>query len=208
MKFYVRLKMQVNIINLLKEDETVAERFMEEDVKTRLILSGITELEEHGIKDFSLRRSAELAGVSCAAPYRYFKSKEEYIAKIFAYLASKWELLFNEISQALSGGGKRLVCELCIANIRFWLANRNLRSALLISGGTEYIKISDFDKSLTEAVDTYFIECGANGEEASERTNAVRAALYGYITLIGAGELPNTDESFELIKRELYKRFE
>ena len=48
-----------------------------EDVKTRLLLAGVKELSEYGARDFSLRRAAEAAGVSCAAPYRYFKGKEE-----------------------------------------------------------------------------------------------------------------------------------
>ena len=57
------------------------DRFIEENVRLRLILSGISELEEHGIADFSLRRAAMGAQVSCAASYRHFKSKEEYINK-------------------------------------------------------------------------------------------------------------------------------
>ncbi|MBO5879898.1 MAG: helix-turn-helix transcriptional regulator, partial [Clostridia bacterium] len=52
------------------------DRFVEENVKHRLILAGIRELEEYGITDFSLRRVAVSAQVSCAAPYRHFKSKE------------------------------------------------------------------------------------------------------------------------------------
>ncbi len=56
------------------------EAFQKEDVKTRLLLAGLNELSEYGVRDFSLRRAAEAAGVSCAAPYRYFKGKEEYVA--------------------------------------------------------------------------------------------------------------------------------
>jgi AcrR family transcriptional regulator len=58
--------------------------FMDQDygmrsVKTRLILAGLNEIEEYGIKNFSLRRVALGAQVSCAAPYRHFKDKDDFI---------------------------------------------------------------------------------------------------------------------------------
>ncbi len=185
------------------------ELYMEEDVKTRLILSGITELEEHGIRDFSLRRAALLAGVSCAAPYRYFKSKEEYVGKIFAYLASKWDLLFSEIEEVFRSDEGAMLTELSVANIRFWLANRNLRSLLLLSdeeaGGA---KISDFDKRLTEAFFSYFSSHGCGSTDAKARSLAVRAELLGYVTLIGAGALQNTEDVLLGIKAQIAKRLE
>ena len=52
--------------------------FIEGSVRTRLIVAGINELEERGVKDFSLRRVALAAEVSCAAPYRHFKDKDDF----------------------------------------------------------------------------------------------------------------------------------
>ncbi|MBQ9131598.1 MAG: helix-turn-helix transcriptional regulator, partial [Clostridia bacterium] len=51
-------------------------------VRERLIIAGIRELEAHGLNDFSLRRVAVACEVSCAAPYRHFKDKEELILEI------------------------------------------------------------------------------------------------------------------------------
>ena len=64
------------------------EAYVEKSVRTRLILAGITELEEHGLGDFSLRRAALAAQVSCAAPYRHFKDKDEYIREIITHVAT------------------------------------------------------------------------------------------------------------------------
>ncbi len=187
----------------------MADRFMDEDVKTRLILSGVTELEEYGIRDFSLRRAALIAGVSCAAPYRYFKSKEEYIAKIFEYLADKWNLLFDEICAAYSEDEKKKLVELSCAGVRFWLANKNLRTALLLSdsslGG---VKISDFDQRLSNTLMNYFFSHGTGLSDAEGRVRAIRAQLWGYVTLLGAGEIAVDESSFAEIKNEIKDKLE
>ena len=75
------------------------QEFIENSVRTRLILAGMSEIEKHGVNDFSLRRVALAAQVSCAAPYRHFKDKDEYIREIISYVNSKWELLSREIER-------------------------------------------------------------------------------------------------------------
>ena len=51
-----------------------------------LILAGIDEINAHSVTDFSIRRVAEACGVSCAAPYKHFKDKREFIASIIEYV--------------------------------------------------------------------------------------------------------------------------
>ena len=73
----------VNDINMmLSAGVNMEQEFIENSVRTRLILSGMSEIEKHGVNDFSLRRVALAAQVSCAAPYRHFKDKEE-LTRIF-----------------------------------------------------------------------------------------------------------------------------
>ena len=52
-------------------------------VREQLIVAGISELEVHGVTDFSLRRVASSCNISCAAPYKHFKSKEAFVDAIF-----------------------------------------------------------------------------------------------------------------------------
>lgn len=52
------------------------------NLKKALIEAGIQVLAEDGIKGFSLRKVARLAGVSHAAPYAHFADKQELIAAI------------------------------------------------------------------------------------------------------------------------------
>lgn len=148
-------------------------------VKTRLILSGIQEIEEHGIKDFSLRRVALSAKVSCAAPYRHFKDKDELIESIIKYVGTRWELLFAEIKKVYANNLKALIKNSCIAYIRFFSGNVNYRTILLSSpSATTHI---GFDTTLKKLIDEYF-----NHEKfADSRYFSVRSLVYGAIMLSG-----------------------
>ena len=108
------------------------ENFMEESVKKRLILAGLKELEAHGPVDFSLRRVALSAEVSCAAPYRHFKSREDLIEAIIAYIKGQWLLMCETIESAVPDLRAR-VRALCIAYMRFWIGNPNFRAVLFLS---------------------------------------------------------------------------
>ncbi len=158
--------------------------FIENSVRTRLIVAGINEIEERGIKDFSLRRAALAAEVSCAAPYRHFKDKEHFIGEIIKYVGSRWELLCREIRSVFKDDKRRLVIELAVSNLRFWLANPNYRSVLLTVSQSGGEGLSVFDAPLILAINEYASERGAD----SERTKYfVRALIYGSLMLAGAG---------------------
>ena len=182
----------------------MSENFMNEDVKTRLILSGLCELFDHGVRDFSLRRAALAAGVSCAAPYRYFKSKEDYIAAILSYLAAKWELMSSEIASAHKDDAEVLIAALAVANIKFWLSNKNLRSAMIMASEEgSAVKPFVFDKRLCNELSSYLTERSVPENEIKGRINALRALIVGYVSLIGSGELPNAPITYKEIERQI-----
>ncbi len=158
------------------------QEFIENSVRTRLILAGISEIEEHGVNDFSLRRAALSAQVSCAAPYRHFKDKEEFISEIIKYICSKWELLCHEIVTVFAGDTRRKVIELAVANLRFWFANPNFRSVLMTVSQTGADGLLQFDSPLMHAIDEL---CGV-GDIAEMKKFTVRAMIYGSLTLMGA----------------------
>lgn len=176
------------------------DRFIEEDVRHRLILSGMAELEEHGIADFSLRRAAMGAQVSCAAPYRHFKDKEEYISEIISYVGSKWELLSREIEAIFSTEPKELVVEICIASLRFRIANRNLPLALAHtkdSGRT-------MDDSIVSAVGKYCENRGFSAEDTEFYCFGALSLIYGALAMLNED---NSDRILTLTRKELEERF-
>jgi AcrR family transcriptional regulator len=176
--------------------------FIEKNVRARLIVAGINELEERGIRDFSLRRAALRAEVSCAAPYRHFKDKEEFISEIIKYISSKWMLLCHEVEKAFSLDKRRLIIELAVANLRFWLANANYRTVLMTVSSSAQEVLSNFDRPLLRAVEEW---CEVNREDAETKKFTVRALLYGSVMMTSDNAsrslLPN------LLRRELDEIF-
>lgn len=154
---------------------------LEERVYDRLILSGMVELEEHGFADFSLRRAAQRAQVSCAAPYRHFKDKEAYIHAIVADVHEKWELLSHEVERIFSQDAARRTVELCIASLRFRLGNPHVLPVLSLASR----EALSFDDGVVRAVDVYAREHALDAEARERKLFTVRALLLGACAMIG-----------------------
>ena len=182
------------------------ERYIEEDVRKRLILAGLDELCEHGIRDFSLRRVALCAQVSCAAPYRHFKDKGELIGGIIDFIFSKWHILCQTIEAAFPTDKKRLAVELSVASIRFWIANGNFRTVLMSDGGDNEAyreKMAAFDYPIISAIEAALRDNGRTDEEISDAKLTVGSLIYGSVMLISNGRTAGGLKSIEAIKKRI-----
>lgn len=106
------------------------DNFIEKDVKKRLIIAGIKELEENGLNGFSYRRVANACGISCATPYRHFKDLSQFILEIINYINSKWDILYNDLKEIFETDQKRFIIELITSTVRFFYANPNYRAVM------------------------------------------------------------------------------
>ena len=180
------------------------EAYIENSVRTRLIIAGIKEIEERGIKDFSLRRAALSAQVSCAAPYRHFRDKDEFISEIIKYVASKWELLSKEINGVFNDNPRRLLIELAVANLRFWIAHPNYRSVLMTATPYASEGFSMFEAPLMSALDGYLKKIGMS-EQFEMKRYTLRALIYGSLML--TGEVDNRIVLTDLFRKKLENEF-
>lgn len=163
--------------------ESMEEPNLETDVRTRLILSGLREIEEHGESDFSLRRVAQNAQVSCAAPYRHFRDREDMIGAILSYVRGKWELLCREIGGAFSGDPARLLTELSLAYLRFFLSNPNYRSLLL--SHSSLCRHAEFEEPIRR------LSVQIAGEEGETLRVSLLTTVYGTLLLASTEEREN-----------------
>lgn len=69
------------------------------DLRHALIEAGIDFIKQNGEDALSLRRIAEICGVSNAAPYAHFKSKDEFIAAIQNYIM---DLFADALEQSMA----------------------------------------------------------------------------------------------------------
>lgn len=169
-------------------------------VREQLIVAGISELEAHGIADFSLRRVAADCNISCAAPYKHFKSKEALIEAIFDYITNQLDLLLDQVA-AVYSDPKTCIVEICVAYIRFCIANPHFRAVLMLSG--RKLPLEKRIKNLMEA-------CFPEMEpiERDDRGYVIRSIAYGAVLLIESGELEYNGSIIERIHENLLRELE
>ena len=159
-----------------------------DNVRSRLLIAGLIELERHGAGDFSLRRVAKEAGVSCAAPYRHFKDKDDLIGSIIEYVLEGWTLLSAQITEIFSDDSKSLVAELVVAGLRFWIANGNFRTVIMASStlaAGERGALSLFETPIISASKRYADERGISNVDTL--SFKLLSMLYGAIILVDEG---------------------
>lgn len=164
------------------------ENLTQDNVRARLLFSGLKELEKHGVSDFSLRRVAQDAGVSCAAPYRHFKDKDELISAVIEFVVEGWTLLSGQIGEIFSFDSKALVVELAVAGLRFWIANGNFRTVIMVSptlSVDERGPLANFDRPIIEAVSSYAKEKGIDNPDPL--AFKLLSMLYGAVILVDGG---------------------
>lgn len=172
------------------------DRYIEEGVRSRLIQSGLKELLEHGSNDFSLRRVALSAQVSCAAPYRHFKDKDQLIRAVIAYIREDWNLLAGEISRIYEVGTAAHLTELLVAGVRFWIAGGNFASFLLVG------EISSFDRPILDATIEYAKKLGLTDAQLEDLRYSVISLLYGTVTLVASGSM-DIDAAMRIMREKL-----
>ncbi len=182
-----------------------------ETVKEKLITAGIKELEEHGIADFSLRRVASACNVSCAAPYKHFSSKENFIAEIILYIHERWETLREHVAEIFSDDIRKELSEVCIAYIKFWIANPNFRSVLMLRPkdiGDERVTSENHSTGFTKSlVKKYAKAYNLTPEEEQRKAYILQSLVYGAVLMIDNADLDNTHETIEMIKSCILNQF-
>ena len=175
---------------------------VDEGVRERLVLSGIAELVEHGFRNFSLRRVASAAQVSCAAPYRHFKSKDELMLAVIRYVRNGWSLLAEQINKIFESTPDSAIIELCVSGVRFWVANGSFRSILFGSmGDTDAARrgeIRSFDTPIREAVVAFAKEKGLSEDDGDKLIFSICSVFWGTV-MLAAGE-ENGNEMIEKMK--------
>ena len=159
-----------------------------EGVRARLLFSGLKELDKHGVADFSLRRVAQDAGVSCAAPYRHFKDKDELIGAVIEFVLEGWTLLSGQIFEIFAHDPRALITELAVAGLRFWIGNGNFRTVIVAAATLdkgEKGTLSGFDKPIISAIELYAKDSEVN---TSKRLSfKILSMLYGAVMLVDGG---------------------
>lgn len=169
-------------------------------VREQLIAAGIVELEGHGIADFSLRRVAAACNLSCAAPYKHFKSKEALIEAVFAHIQSQLRFLLEQVASVHTEPTEQMV-ESCLAYIRFCIANPHFRAVLMLAGRA--LPLADTVGHLLPVCLPALAE-----SERQARGFCIRSIAYGATLMLESGELEYSDDTMRRIRESLLRELQ
>jgi AcrR family transcriptional regulator len=180
-----------------------------DDLRHAMIIAGIKEIEIHGLTDFSLRRVASECGVSCAAPYRHFKGKSDLILAIISYINDQWRFLERQIGEVYKTDLRRRIVELCVANIRFWIANPNFRSIMMMDDKAldtlQLRERSRMSEKIVELVGELCAFLSLDESECAAVSFEIRSIIYGATHMLGSCEIENTPKTMAMIRNSIEK---
>ena len=181
-------------------------------LREALILAGIHEINANGVSAFSIRRVADSCGVSCAAPYRHFENKREFIAAIIDYVNDQWAEQQEEIVAGAGDILREKIVAICVGYVRFLMETPTYRSILLL-------KDEEFDNlyhkkrtqfgSLTQTLNAQLYQASGFTREVWERKlMTVRALVFGAVMLFDAGEFEYSEETGEYLRYASDREFD
>lgn len=178
----------------------------------RLILEGIQELNEHGYQKFSVRRIAEKCGVSCAAPYKHFKNKHDYVATIIGCIYQSWLEANNEVVVNYQGSLRKQLTNICIEYIRFLVENPYFRSLLMQKDDEFDREYPDLRNCISNSTRQLIAEWAKEHHVADDvlqrKVVIMRAMLYGIALMFDNGELEYTEENLQIIHETIDREFD
>ncbi len=177
-------------------DENEGNAPLATDMREALILAGIAELEAHGPRGFSLRRVATACGVSCAAPYKHFDSKEAFIGAILSYIYEKWLLLEGHICTLFPTPGAQRLTELCLAGIRFWLGNPHFHAIHRMTEREDMTK-TGLGVRAEEELRLFALQ---EGKDHLRLSYMLRSLVHGAIVMLEDGTLSGGTETFRMLR--------
>jgi AcrR family transcriptional regulator len=181
-------------------------------LRQRLIIEGINEINQSGIQNLSVRRIASNCGVSCAAPYKHFKTKDDFIDSITEYIRDLWIQHQLRILELYPDNTRKQIVEICVEYVRFMIENPHYR-AVISYQSRSYSQINYQIKGSLggithQLIDKYSQEEGLTVEQARNKTYMVRTLLLGSTAMFDLGELEYTDENLKKVSDFIDRAFD
>ena len=190
----------------------MAERPRNKNIREALILAGVNEIKAHGVGGFSIRQVAEACGVSCAAPYRHFKDKKEFIAAIIAYVNGQWQERQQQVLEECGEGLREKIVAISVDYVKFLMEKPHYRAVLMLKDeefDNIYHKIRGQNSSRSQILaDEYFSAAGIDGKARARKLYVVRALIFGAVVMFDNGEMEYNDQTLEQIRFCIDREFD
>lgn len=180
-------------------------------MRENLIREGMREIAENGVQNFSMRRVAAACGVSCAAPYKHFKDKEEFFAALIDYTDGIWKERQSSVIDRCPDNNRSRLVAISVEYVRFLVENPHVRSMIM----TQYQEFDDVYSNMrsrmsqlsTHIVEAYCREVNMPPEVYRRKILAVRALIFGSALLFDSGEIEYNEETLKDLEYTIDREF-
>lgn len=182
------------------------------NMRQLLIEAGIEEINRVGVAEFSVRRVAQTCGVSCAAPYKHFKDRREFIAAIIEYVNEQWAARQQEILAGCGDTLREQIVEVCCGYVQFLMEKPYFRSILMLKDeefDNIYHKKRGEMSSCSQRLELDFFDVsGFTPEVFRRKFHLVRAMIFGTIFMMDTGELEYSEETMNNFRYCIDREFD
>lgn len=182
------------------------------ETKEKFIDAALKELYLYGTAGFSIRNVAKECGLSCAAPYRHFKSKNDLIEEVINAVAERWKKRVKTITEHHTGTEREKLVDISIAYIKFLCENPGYFTIAVMNekflSPEQVRKKSLISKEVRDIVDSYCENVGMNENDKARKTFIVRAIIIGAAKMITADALPYSEENIKMIRECIDREFD
>jgi len=184
----------------------------EKTLRERLLLAGIEEINTYGVQNFSVRRIASKCQVSCATPYKHFPNRAKFFAAIIEYINMIWQREQEAIIAQYADDPRKQLVEISRSYIKFLVDNPHFRSVIMMKDenlDSESATMRGRLSNATQSVLRKFCDSVNMPPEVELRkTFLVRSMIYGAALMFDNGELPYTQENFDMVVNTISREFD
>ena len=181
-------------------------------IKEKLIHEGLREIADNGVQGFSMRRVASVCGVSCAAPYKHFRDKEEFFAALVDYIAGIWQERQEAVLANCPSDNRSRLVAISVEYVRFLVENPHVRSLIM----TQYTKFDEVYSNMRSRMSIkssrilaeYCREVGMPPQVYRRKIMVVRSLIFGAALLFDSGELEYNEESLKDLEYNISREFD
>lgn len=181
--------------------------------KEKFFKAAVSELEEHGVSDFSIRRVAKRCGVSCAAPYKHFESKNDLLLQVMRYIGKKWEAVWKDTMNSHKDEPyKEQIIAICMAYIVFLCTYPEYQTILYMNDRVFPPEILAEKSKLTSRseglINDYCTSVNMPDDVKKRKKFIILSILYGGSIMINSGAIPFDGDTMDMIKANIRREFD
>ena len=173
--------------------------------REKFIKAAASELEEHGVSDFSIRRVARRCHLSCAAPYKHFNGREELILEVMRYIKTRWTMILNDTLATYENEAIReKIVAVCMAYLTFLCTYPEYQTILFMNDRSfspemraEKAEISARARNL---IHDFTSEIRMPEDVRNRKLFVIRSIIFGAAIMINSGQMAFDSQTIQMVR--------